>query len=522
LRCVGNPPWLEKLKWEAEWSEALAVTACFDAMRADRPRIGTHIKIDYREGKSGRLRSKIEVGAGQARAAARALITPPKADDRKANTMSSNRCADATPAAPNNASRWLGVVALLILVAISYVDRVNASVLITDRAFTDHFGISGDRVLQGALMTTFLVGYGIAAFFLTPFYEALLGVRRGLFVSIAAWAVFTLASPYALGATMLLVLRFVLGASEGPLFSLKTMYIRQHFANHEVGKPNAVSSMGVSGGLAIGIPLVTWLVYSFDWHSSFVALALLNALVGLPLIWFFIDRPVRDASPAAERRHTPRHHSVGETIRLALSTPSLGAILLIEIATLAYLWGSSSWLPSFLLQAQHFSIRNMGIVAALPFLTGVAAGFLGGYFVDKLAPQRVPLVFVVGVLGTGVSVLLLLASQATGAVAFWLIASQAFWGLQGSAIPTLVQHKAPKVAVGSTYGLVNGVGNLVSAFMPLAMGAAIGAGATTRAGFAAGFGLLAGTQLVTLCVALYLLYRGRAPGAAVTALPASA
>jgi hypothetical protein len=45
--------------------------------------------------------------------------------------------------------------------------------------------------------------------------------------------------------------------------------------------------------------------------------------------------------------------------------------------------------------------------------------------------------------------------------------------------------------------------------MPLAMGAVIGAGATTQGGFVAGFALLAGTQLVTLCVALYLLYRNR-------------
>jgi hypothetical protein len=41
------------------------------------------------------------------------------------------------------------------------------------------------------------------------------------------------------------------------------------------------------------------------------------------------------------------------------------------------------------------------------------------------------------------------------------------------------------------------------------MGAVIGAGATTQGGFVAGFALLAGTQLVTLCVALYLLYRNR-------------
>lgn len=416
--------------------------------------------------------------------------------------------ANAAPP-PIDRLRWLGVVTLLVLVAISYIDRVNASVLITDRAFTDHFGMTGNRLMQGALMTTFLVGYGIAAFFLTPFYEALLGVRRGLFVSIAAWAALTLVSPYAIGAVMLLALRFVLGASEGPLFSLKTMYVRRHFANHEVGKPNAVSSMGVSGGLAIGIPLVTWLVYSFDWHSSFIALALLNALIGLPLIWLFIDpssrrAAQRDVDPGARARH-----SVRETIRLAFSTPHLFAILLIEIATLAYLWGSSSWLPSYLLQAEHFSIRSMGIVAALPFVTSVGSGFAGGYVIDRLPQQRVPLVFVVGALGTGLCVLLLVNSHTPGLVALWLIASQAFWGLQTAAIPTLVQHKSPKAAVGSTYGFVNGVGNLVSAFMPLAMGAAIGAGATTRAGFASGFALLAGTQLVTLAVALYLLYRGR-------------
>ncbi len=432
------------------------------------------------------------------------------------------------PAPSEAANRWLGVVALLVLVAISYIDRVNASVLITDRAFTDHFGIAGNRVVQGALMTTFLVGYGIAAFFLTPFYEAILGVRRGLTVSIAAWAALTLISPYAIGAVMLLAFRFVLGASEGPLFSLKTMYIRQHFGDHEVGKPNAVSSMGVSGGLAIGIPLVTYLVYAWDWHSSFIVLAFLNALIGLPLIYFFINRGSANRSGQAtaaapvEASGRPQRQTVRKTIRLAFSTPHLAAILLIEIATLAYLWGSSSWLPSYLLQVQQFSIRNMGIVAALPFVMGIASGFLGGYVIDKLPSHRVPLIFVVGSLGTGISVLLLLNSHGTIAVAFWLIASQAFWGLQGSAIPTLVQHNSPKAAVGSTYGFINGVGNLLSALMPLAMGAVIGAGASTGSGFAAGFLLLVGTQVLTLCIAIYLLYRGRALEARARLLPTSA
>ena len=77
--------------------------------------------------------------------------------------------------------RWYGVITLFVIVAISYVDRINISVLITDPAFLQHIGLArGDRVSQGLLATAFTVGYGVSAFVLTPFCEALFGVRRSL------------------------------------------------------------------------------------------------------------------------------------------------------------------------------------------------------------------------------------------------------------------------------------------------------------------------------------------------------
>ena len=46
---------------EGEWDQAMAlVTACFRTMSQDCDRISTSIKIDYRAGKSGRLKSKIQ------------------------------------------------------------------------------------------------------------------------------------------------------------------------------------------------------------------------------------------------------------------------------------------------------------------------------------------------------------------------------------------------------------------------------------------------------------------------------
>lgn len=46
---------------EGEWSEVMAVvTACFEAMSADCNRVSTNIRIDYRAGPGGRLKSKVE------------------------------------------------------------------------------------------------------------------------------------------------------------------------------------------------------------------------------------------------------------------------------------------------------------------------------------------------------------------------------------------------------------------------------------------------------------------------------
>lgn len=46
---------------EGEWDEVMAlVTACFKTMSQDCQRISTSIKIDYRAGKPGRLKSKIK------------------------------------------------------------------------------------------------------------------------------------------------------------------------------------------------------------------------------------------------------------------------------------------------------------------------------------------------------------------------------------------------------------------------------------------------------------------------------
>ena len=44
---------------EGEWAEVMGVvTSCFETLAADFNRVGVHLKVDYRAGPAGRLKSK--------------------------------------------------------------------------------------------------------------------------------------------------------------------------------------------------------------------------------------------------------------------------------------------------------------------------------------------------------------------------------------------------------------------------------------------------------------------------------
>lgn len=347
------------------------------------------------------------------------------------------------------------------------------------------------------LITCFLVGYGISALLLTPVIENRLHYRQGLLISIAIWAAVCAVSPLLGSLFGMLIARVILGIAEGPLFSLKTRFISDSFSAGEIGKPNAVTALGVSLGLAVGFPLVTFLIEHQGWQGSFYSLAALNLLLGGGLIWRFLPAP----AAAAQRYRS----GFRQTFQLAWRTPLLGWILLVEIATLSYLWGSSAWLPAWLRDEHHFSLQATGVLAAIPFLLSLGSKLLGGVLLDKMRPEQAPLLFISGGFLTASSILALMLSHQPAWLALFMLSANIFWGLQGAAIPAVVQHHAAKEAVGSAYGIINGIGNICAAFIPLLMGLVM----KSVGSVSSGFSVLVASQVVTLLAGGVLLLRMR-------------
>ena len=412
--------------------------------------------------------------------------------------------------------RWWGVITLFVVVAISYVDRINISILITDREFLSHIGLtSDDRTRQGLLATAFMVGYGVSSLVFTPFCAALFGVRRSLIAGLALWGLVTFLSPMMSTYGMLLASRILLGVSEGPLFSLAAAYIKAHFESHENGKPNSLVNMGTGLGLAVGYPFVGYLVASHDWETSFHVLGLLNIALGIPLVLAFIHMPKTAGELARPESLGDAVTKVGHIFRGAMHTRYLLLVTILTAAFLSYLWGSSNWLPAYLKESRGFSMREMGWLASLPQYATVLAVFVGGVIIDRVERRNVPLIFVAGSLGVALAVLIAIQVEDRYTAAYSLIAANFCWGLMSPAIPSTVQYCARPEHVASAFGVVNGVGSLVAGFMPAFMGAVIGwTSSSSGGGFFAGFGALIGTQVLVLLCGLILWLRERGETAA--------
>jgi MFS family permease len=417
--------------------------------------------------------------------------------------------------------RWYGVITLFVIVAISYIDRINIAVLITDPAFLAHIGIDrSDRVSQGLLATAFMAGYGVSAFVLTPFCAALFGVRRSLVYGLIFWGVVTFLTPSFHGYGLVLASRVLLGVSEGPLFSLASSYIKAHYENHENGKPNSFVNMGTGLGLAIGYPFIGYLLASYPWDTSFHVLGLINIVVGIPLVLAFVHMPASYAATMRPKSVGAAFAQVGDIVRGALQTRYLVLITVLTAAALAYLWGSSNWLPTYLKEARGFSLKEMGWLASLPQYATVFAVLLGGMLIDRIERCHVPFIFMAASAGVALSVLLAINVHDPYTAAYSLIAANFFWGLMSPAIPSTVQYCSRPEHVASAFGVVNGTGSLVAGFMPALMGgvisatsAAPGAAGGSAAGFFAGFSLLIGTQLVVFVCGFVLWLRERKPTA---------
>jgi sugar phosphate permease len=414
----------------------------------------------------------------------------------------------ATELKPTN-QRWVVAAILFVAVFFSYLDRVNVSVLVVDPAFLTAMGISG-AVAKGMLMTSFLIAYGVGNVILSPLGD-IFGPRKAMALCIIIWIVSMIIGGLAQTYAIITISRVLLGLGEAMHFPMQSKYIKQWFPPQERGKGNAVWQTGMAVAPAVAMPFFTWIIHISGWRMSFFILALLS-LIPLLLVWWFttdyphqskrvnqLEREHIEAGQAKEVEAAGEKQGIVAAFKTFADNRNFWLLTIFYMMHVSILFGTMTWLPSYLKEARGFSWAAMGALASLPWILAVGTKIVSGYLADKL-PRR-SLILIFEMVGVGVGVFF--ATQVTDnniAAAFMILGTGAV-GLGGPASWTVMQSIVPGKGVASAAGLMNGLSNGVSALAPVAIGGLIAFTGT----YAGGLSYIIGCSVLG-CIMAIVLY----------------
>jgi sugar phosphate permease len=379
------------------------------------------------------------------------------------------------------------ILALWVLGLFNYLDRV----VISFAGPSIMASLSMSPAAFGLVLSSFSVGYLLAQIpggLLTDRF----GAKVLLVVGPLLWAVFTGATGLVSTLVGFVMVRFLLGLSEGASQPSGYKTIGGTFGPDQRSRALAICTSAMPLAPLVAGALVGKLVGAFSWQTTFFIMAVPSALVAL------LNSLLIPAKLPLE--HVVDHKKVEKpSFRNVLATPGLFWLCLGSFACNIPYWGFLGWMPSYLSMARHIDLTQSGYLASIPyifaFLGLLISGWLGSGLFRRHCPQL--LVFLWASVGFG----LILAYQANSVTLSLVGLSIAAFGMFGGTGPIgkVVLDLAPARGRATFVGVYNTVGHLGGAAAPAAVGTLVKLTGT----FAAGFGLMVvGLSVGAVCILL--------------------
>jgi ACS family glucarate transporter-like MFS transporter len=330
--------------------------------------------------------------------------------------------------------RWWIVGMLTAFAFVSYLQRINISIAAELMAPELHLS----KIQMGQIFSSFLIGYAI---FQIPggLFADRYGTRLTLSLSAVLWGVCTLFTgivpaplhvSVATSFALLWLTRFLLGSAEATTYPVGALAVHLWILPERQGFANSLMFAGTSLAAAFSTACVSWLMLRFGWRETFF----LTSAPGfaIALVWWFLstNRPyehrfVNQSELAFTNCERSPTRSRGPSLLSMLKNRKILLLCLSYVAEGYLLFIFVFWLYIYLVEVRHFSMINGGLVAALPWLTGLCLTPLGGIAADRIALRRGRLVAAyaparaVCVAALCLSVGFLMASEAS----FWVSAT---------------------------------------------------------------------------------------------------
>ena len=404
----------------------------------------------------------------------------------------------AAQATPKGA--WRITFLLFLFMVVNFADKIVVG-LAAVPIMTE---LKLEPKLFGLLGSSFFFLFSIAAI-VVGFIVNRVAARWVLLVLATIWALAQFPMVGTVGLTTLLICRIILGAGEGPAFSVAAHAIYKWFPDEKRTLPTAILSQGSAFGVILAVPALNWLIVNYTWHYAFGALGVVG------LIWVVAWAIWGEEGPLVPSKATASAEPRVPYFQLLTSRTFIGCVA----ATFGAYWALSlglTWFTSFIVQGLGFSQQQAGLISILPWVFGAFIVILTGVVSQMMMARGYNTRIARGVLGAAPlvvgGVILAVLPHVSGAglqIALLVIGS----GLCGSiyvVCPPMIGEFTPVSQRGAVIAIYGALYTIAGVLAPFVMGNVIQDSKNLLDGYMMGFTINACILVASGLLGLLLLW----------------
>lgn len=397
---------------------------------------------------------------------------------------------------------WLVVGLLVLFMLINHADK--SVIAFAGVQIQRDLGLSSQQF--GLLQSSFFWLFAAGALFF-GWLSSRVSLRWLLAGLMLTWVATMIPLLGTVSFVVLIACRVILGFAEGPAFALANHAAHSWFPPERRAMAGGFVSAGASIGTLIAAPVLTWIIFYWDWHAAFYVLIAIGILWAGA--WLILGRSAGEGETASVS--TVVVETVDAPYKTILKT---GTVIGIAVLMFSSYWSTTlkiAWLPVYLQEGLGYDTATAGQLMMLPYGLAaggaIAAGWFSGRLISRGVSRRVArgyfsaaLVAAAGISMAGFTLL------PQGGLQLVLIAlafslNTAAFGVALSAIADVVQAKKR----GMVLGMLSAVASISGMVAPLVLGFAVGSSVDKITGYAIGFQSSGALMIVGAVIAVFMV-----------------
>lgn len=325
---------------------------------------------------------------------------------------------------------------------------------------------------SGLMLSIFFLGYALMQI---PggWLSDRFGAKIVLFISIVGFSAFTGLTAIAWSFVSLLLIRFLFGLAEGSFFPAGSKLISTSIEENKRSRAMSIFLSALTMAGVIAPFLTTTMLVQLGWRSMFLVIGICGLSISI-LYWIFLKPSTSihrgETSEYSKKQAEPRAKG---NIKELLRTPMIWSLMIASFGYGFISWGTSSWMPTYLVQERGISLSSLGFLQMIPAVSGILFFLIAGAVMDKVKNGVEKWFGACSGIGLAITVYFMFHAATITGVIIYQSLMPLFSAFLSVIIFSLPLKRLPQETSGSAVGLVN-IGAQIAGFAaPVVMGLVI-------------------------------------------------